>query len=203
VTALPRGMRGARSGLAAMAGCCLLLTAGCTGLQIGPPAGVPDCGTPPSGVSDPVILIAQSVPTAQQVPCLRTLPVGWSFQHLDAQSGRTRVLLHSMDRAGEHTISVGLTSGCDVAGAPEVRSDQPSARRYDRALPADVGYRGERYYVFPGGCITYHYQLQGRAGAETVDAVAAGVSFLSRSTVAAGVRQRSHGRLTLDPGGQP
>ena len=202
MTGLTRETRRARGVLAAVLGGCLLAV-GCTGgFQVGPPPGLPDCGTPAGAVSDPVVLIAQSVPTAQQVPCLRSLPVGWRFKRLDARSGRTQVLLASSDRDGEHDVTVVLTGGCDLSGAAETCSDQPSARRYDRVLPADNGHRGERYYVFPGGCITYRYDLRGRAGAETVAAVAAGVAFVSRSTVAATVRQRSHGRLTLDPGGQ-
>ena len=188
---------------AALLGCCLLLAAGCSGnVQVGAPPGEPDCASSADTVSDALILVAQTVPTAQQVPCLRPLPLGWSFTRLDAQSGRTRVYLRSADRDGDHTVTISLTGSCDLAGAQEVRTDRPAARRYDRVPPGGAGYRGDQYYVFQGGCITYHFELRGRAGADAAATVAAGFGFVSRSTVAAAVSQRSHGRLTLDPGGQ-
>ena len=55
-----------------------------------------------------VILMAQSVPTASWVPCLRTaLPLGWSFHHLDARDGTASFWLNS-DRDGQQAIEVRL-----------------------------------------------------------------------------------------------
>jgi hypothetical protein len=188
---------------AAVLGCCLLLSTGCLGpVQIGTPSGEPGCASPDGEVGEAMILVAQSVPSAQLLPCLRALPVGWIFHMLDAQHGRTRVLLSAGDRDGEHKVTLLLEASCDVAGAREVSSGQPGARRYDRVSPVTAGYRADRYYVFAGGCVTHRYDLRGRAGAEAADALSAGLGFVSRSTVAATVNQRSHGRLTLDPEGQ-
>jgi hypothetical protein len=184
-------------------GCCLPLAAGCSGnVQIGTPSGMPNCTSPDGGIADAEILVAQSVPSAQLLPCLRSLPVGWSFRRLEVQSGRTRVLVGSSDMDGDHQVTVALEASCEAAGAPEVASDLPGARRYDRVAAAEAGYSAARYYVFQGGCITYHFDLHGRAGADAGAAVAAGLGLVSRSTVAAAVRERSHGRLTLDPGGE-
>jgi hypothetical protein len=192
-----------RGRLAAALGCWVLLSTGCMGgLQVGAPADVPDCASPDGLVGEAMVLVAQSVPSAQLLPCLRSLPVGWIFHMLDAQRGRTRLLLSSGDRDGEHEVALVLAGSCDVAGAREVPSEQPGARRYDRVLPVASGYRADRYYVFPGGCVTYTFNLRGRAGAEAAEAIAAGLGFVSRSTVAAAVRTRSHGRLTLDPEGK-
>ena len=66
----------------------------------------------------------------------------------------------------------------------------------------DPGYLADRYFVFAGGCITYHLDMGGRAAGESVAAISAGLGFVDRSTVAAAVRDRSHGRLTLDPPGR-
>jgi hypothetical protein len=190
--------------LVAAVGCCLPLAAGCMGnIQIGTPSGMPGCTSPDGRVADSEILVAQSVPSAQLLPCLRSLPVGWSFRRLEVQSGRTQVQIGSSDLDGDHRVTVALEAGCDVAGAPELASDLPGARRYDRVAAADTGYLADRYYVFQGGCISYHFDLHGRAGADAGAAVAAGLGSISRSSVAAAVRDRSHGRLTLDPGGQP
>jgi len=196
-----RGRR--RGGLVAVFGCFLLLSTGCmSNVQIGTPSGEPDCASPEGQVSDAVVLVAQSVPSAQLLPCLRALPVGWIFHMLDAQRGRTQVLLSSGDRDGEHKLTLVLAGSCDVTGAREVPSDQPNTRRYDRVTRVAPGYLADRYYVFAGGCVTHRFDLRGRAGAEAAAAISAGLGFVSRSTVAAAVSERSHGRLTLDPEGQ-
>jgi len=189
--------------VAAVLGCCLLLSTGCvSNVQIGTPSGVPDCASPDGRVGDAVVLVAQSVPSAQLLPCLGSLPMGWVFNRLEAASGRTRVLLSAHDADGEHTLTVTLESSCDVAGAREMPSQQPGARRYDRVAHLDPGYLADRYYVFAGGCITHHFDLGGRAAGESVAAISAGLGFVDRSTVAAAVRDRSGGRLTLDPPGR-
>jgi hypothetical protein len=181
----------------------LLLSTGCLGsVQIGTPPGEPECASPDGRVGDALVLVAQSVPSAQLLPCLRALPVGWIFHLLDAQRGRTLVLLSSGDRDGEHKLTLVLEGGCDVGGAREVPSDQPNTRRYDRVTRVAPGYLADRYYAFDGGCVTYRFDLRGRAGAEAADAISTGLGFVSRSTVAAAVSERSHGRLTLDPEGQ-
>jgi hypothetical protein len=191
-----------RGRLVAVLGCWVLLSTGCTGLQVGAPNDVPDCASPDRQVGEALVLVAQSVPSAQLLPCLRSLPVGWIFHMLDVQRGRTRVLLSSGDRDGEHAVALVLEGSCDVAGAREMPSEQPGTRRYDRVLHVIPGYRADRYYVFPGGCVTRRFDLRGRAGAEAAEVVSAGLGFVSRSTVAATVSERSHGRLTLDPEGQ-
>jgi hypothetical protein len=191
-----------RPALAAAVGCCLLLSAGCAAnLEVGNPAGSPDCPSAGGPVTDPLVLIAQSVPTAAWLPCLRALPVGWSYRHLEAQSGRSRAILSASDTKGDHQVDVILQPSCDVAGASEVNSGSPGLRRYDRQDGAAPGYHADRYYVFPGGCITHHFDLNGPVGAEAAIAVSAGLGFVSRDTVAAAVSKRSGGRLTLDPGG--
>jgi hypothetical protein len=191
-------MRGGR--LAGVLGCCLLLSTGCAGgVHVGAPTGVPDCTSPDGQVGEAVILVAQSVPSAQLLPCLRALPVGWIFHMLDAQRGRTRVLLSAGDRDGEHEVTLVLEGDCDVTGAREVPSEQSGTRRYDRVARVSPGYRADRYYAFPGGCVTHRFDLRGRAGIEAAEAISAGLGFVSRDAVAATVSRRSHGRLTLDP----
>ena len=52
--------------------------------------------------------MAQSVPTATWVPCIRTaLPLGWNFHHLDARNGVARFWLDS-DRDGQQAVEVRL-----------------------------------------------------------------------------------------------
>jgi hypothetical protein len=188
---------------AAVLGCCLLLSSGCLGnIQVGTPPGAPNCPGPDGRVGDGVILVAQSVPSAQLLPCLRSLPAGWMFHQMEARSGRTRLTVGSNDQDGFHSVTVALQPGCDVASASEVDSDQPGTRRYDRVARVATGHLADRTYLFPGGCITYHFDLHGRGDPPSVDAISAALGLVGRSTVAAAVRDRSHGRLTLDPAGR-
>ena len=84
---------------------------------------LPTCSTDDQDASNGVVLMAQSVPTASWVPCLRTaLPLGWSFHHLDARNDVSRFWLDS-DRDGQEAVEVRLERDCDTAGATEVPSD--------------------------------------------------------------------------------
>ena len=80
---------------------------------------------------EPLWLMAQSVPSASQVPCVRELPTGWLIAQVAVNSGRSVITLNH-DRAGPGAIVAELTASCDLGGAAEVGSDQPGMRRYER-----------------------------------------------------------------------
>jgi tRNA A-37 threonylcarbamoyl transferase component Bud32/membrane-associated phospholipid phosphatase len=137
-------------------------------------------------VSDPMILIAQSVPTAAVLPCVDALPVGWTFDAMDVVDGRTRLFLDS-DRAGFHAVDVTLTESCDVAGATEVPTDEPGTKRYERIALRQDRYAGSRHYVFDGGCVTYAFDFRGSGRTVLADEASLALSFLPRSAVDAEV----------------
>ncbi len=179
---------------------CLLLSAGCLGnVEVGVPPGMPACAWPENKVGSGLLLVAQSVPTAQWLPCVRALPVGWTFEGLDAQNGWSEIRVGSTDREGDDSVRIRLERSCDVGDARAASSDQPGTRRYDGVSPVRVGYRADRYYVFPGGCVTYHIDFTGRIRAGAEAEVSAALGLVSRSSVADAVEQHTDGRLTLDP----
>jgi hypothetical protein len=136
----------------------------------------------------PTLLMAQSVPGAALVPCVRALPIGWHFHGFDARNGSSQFWLDS-DIAGGRALDVVLTRGCDVAGATPARSDEPGTRLYRRILrPAPLS--AEWFYRFAGGCVTYRFSFQTRARAELLTQVARGLSFLRVSVLDAGMRRR-------------
>jgi hypothetical protein len=183
-------------------GSCLVLAAGCSAnVQIGTPSKSPACPAAGGRVNDSLVAVAQSVPTAAWVPCLSTLPAGWTFHRLEVQSGRSRVTLTASDARGDHQVLVLLRPTCDVTGTSEQDSGQAGVRRYDRPAGTTPGYHADRYLVFPGGCITQHFDLQGPLSADAPATISAGLGLLSRSAIAAWVARRSHGRLDLDPAG--
>lgn len=177
-----------------------LLTAGCaiTPSDVGVTA---DCG-PEGDVENPtLVLMAQSVPTAELIPCVQLEPAAWSLSDLDARSGRSTFTFRSSleEDAGHPLLTVTLTAGCDVSGATEVQSDEPLTRRYERLREISPGYVGDRYYVYPGGCTTYRFDLTSASRRQQIGAAALAVGFVSREAVREGVRRRSEGRLELDP----
>jgi hypothetical protein len=160
--------------------------------------------TPPlcrsgDGAGNGVILMAQSVPTASWVPCIRTaLPLGWSFSHMDARSSVSRFVLDS-DRDGQQAIEVRLTATCRTDGATEIPSDRDGMRRLERVQRVDPTYAGDRYYLFPGGCLTFAFQLGGNSPGEALALASQAVGVVRRTDLDAQVRAESHGRLALDP----
>jgi hypothetical protein len=109
------------------------------------------------------ILVAQSVPSATLLPCIQSLPAGWTYGGSDVDDTSARFWLDS-DRAGYHAVEVSLTSSCRVAGALDVTNSTAEAgvREYLREFFLDP-YRANRYFLFPGGCVTYRYRFGGEA----------------------------------------
>ena len=157
------------------------------------------CGTPeqaipscPPGATDALLLMAQSVPSATQIPCVTELPVGWSYGGQVIERGRSELWLYS-DRAGERAVTVTLTRRCDASEAIEVPTDEPELTRYEEPLSLAPSLRVNRYYLFPGGCVTYRFRFEGGSYTEVLQATEA-LSFLSR---AEGVRQLAENGLIL------
>ena len=151
---------------------------------------LPTCTSKPGTVRRGVLIMAQSVPSAQWLPCIRTVPAGWSFEEI-------------RPRDGMHALTVLLRPSCDITGATEVPSEHPEMHRYERVTRVSSGYGGERQYTFIGGCVTYRFDLHGSTRAEPIAAVSESLAFLSRQKLDEMVRQASGGRLRLDPSGGP
>ena len=161
---------------------------------------IPACTTGDDGdAANGVVLMAQSVSTAQWVPCLRTaLPLGWVFHHLDARDRIARFWLDS-DRDGDQAIEVSLRAGCDTDGATRIPSDRDGMVRYERVTQTSPDFRGERYYTFDGGCITFTFQLAGQERGEALALATQAIGAVSRDDLRAQVHDESGGRLSLDP----
>jgi hypothetical protein len=161
---------------------------------------LPTCAESEHGsAANGVILMAQSVPSASWVPCLRTnLPLGWGFQHLDARDGISRFWLNS-DRDGQKAIEVRLERFCDTRGATEIRSDRAGMRRFERVTLTTPRFEGRRYYLYYGGCITIVFRLTGDSRGEPLALATQSIGAISRGDLRAQVLDDSGGRLHLDP----
>jgi tRNA A-37 threonylcarbamoyl transferase component Bud32 len=147
---------------------------------------------------EPLWLEAQSVPSASLVPCVRSLPVGWSLTNVAVNDGRSVIALHH-DRTGVDAMVARLTAGCDVGQAAEEASGQPGVRRYQRVERQGPDYSAVRFDVFPGGCVTTRVRALAASRAEVTGAVPGILGYTSRQTLAQALEQRSDGRLHLDP----
>jgi hypothetical protein len=117
------------------------------------------------------------------------------------RNGRVRFALNS-DRVGMHAVQVVLERTCQLEGAKVTRvpSDEPGTRRYERIgeVRPGVGFTGTRFYLFPGGCVTFQFQFNGEERARPIGEVTSSLSFVTRDAMRGLVRETSHGRADLD-----
>jgi tRNA A-37 threonylcarbamoyl transferase component Bud32 len=150
---------------------------------------------------EPMWLQAQAVPSAQLVPCVASLPVGWSFGRLTVNNGRSTITV-GHDRAGAEAIELRFAESCDVTGATEVAADVAGARRFERGPISDTTIILTWYEVFPGGCAAVRLSSRNAAPEVIGDVTAQAsrvVGFVSRAELAEALDERSDGRLQLDP----
>jgi serine/threonine protein kinase len=145
---------------------------------------------------EPLLLMAQSVPTASLVPCIEFLPVGWTLGDVVVGDGRSRFTMTS-DRGG--VLVTELTASCDLAGAVELTSEQPEARRYLRIERNPAGVVMTRTYTFPGGCVSQRLVAPETSRQQLASESSSALGFTTRDALAAALRRDSDGRLELDP----
>ena len=110
-----------------------------------------------------------------------------SFSRAAAHNGQARFWLDS-DRAGDDAVIVTLTGSCDTASARPVPTDEAGTERFD-ADPAGSG--PDRFYRFPGGCVSYDYADDARTDPELIAAADGAVGFLARDDLVAYVEEQS------------
>jgi hypothetical protein len=164
--------------------------AGCT---VGRTSRTPMCSLDQS--FEALLLEAQSVPSADRVPCIKLLPAGWSVFSADLERNRSQFTLSS-DRAGVRAVRVTFTARCNTSGVTEITSDEPGTRRYERIESVKPGFAGTRYYTFSGGCAAYHFQFE-EEGRALVNEASLALSFISRKTLDDKLREDSDGRDRL------
>jgi tRNA A-37 threonylcarbamoyl transferase component Bud32 len=162
--------------------------------------------TPVNGTSlactdlEPLWLMAQSVPSASLVPCVRSLPVGWTVGRVTVNDGRS-VLALNHDRAGDAALVVGLTAACDPGGAVEGPSPTAGVRHSQRTESSAGGRFSATWYdQFPGGCVTTRLRLTTDPNGEFAAQAPQVLGFTTRAALREALSRRSDGRLQLDPG---
>jgi hypothetical protein len=105
------------------------------------------------------VLMAQSVPSATLIPCIEALPVGWTYGGSDVSDSVARFWLDS-DRGGFHAVEISLTAACAITGAVDVTNStsEGGVRVYLDEFDLHP-FSANRYFLFPGGCVTYRYRF--------------------------------------------
>ena len=152
-----------------------------------------------------LVLMAQAVPTASQLPCvdMDNLTSEWMVTDIFVRSGRARFALDSLRQLEQHAVVVVLERTCQFGKVTRVPSDHPGIQRYQEVTELRPGqeFRGAIYYLFPGGCVTYRLDFRGGEQARPLGDVVLALGFVPRDEVAAALRRDSDGRLSLDPPG--
>jgi tRNA A-37 threonylcarbamoyl transferase component Bud32 len=151
----------------------------------------PNCGT-----DSVMILMAQSVPSATAVPCIATVPAGWSFGGIEVKRGQSRFWLDS-DTAGDGAVRATLSprDECSVADATQVPSDELGMRRYERPEQLPPSLQSTRYYLFPGGCVMYEFRFDSDATSALLFDAESALAFQPRAELVEEVRSRNGLRL--------
>lgn len=168
---------------------CLAVSVGTASCSVTHPGEVPRCGS-----IERVALIAQSVPSTSYVPCISTLPPGWSSTGLNVHSGHTRFTLRS-DRSPDHPVRVELSASCTISGATPVAPRTPGGRTYLALRSIDPRYTGTMYDVFPGGCVTYKFDFQRGPHIALMAQVNSTVGFVARQQLRLDLQRRLGVRL--------
>ena len=144
---------------------------------------------------EPLLLMAQSVPTASLVPCVELLPAGWTLGDVVVGNNGSRFTVTS-DRGG--VLAVELAAACDLDRAVELTSEQPGARRYVRIDRTGAEVATTRTYTFPGGCVIQRLVAPQASRQQLAGEASSALGFTTRADLAAAVRRNSGGRLDLD-----
>ena len=147
--------------------------------------GPPPCDDPSANI---VVLIAQSVPSATMIPCVRSIPSGWTFGGGFVSKDLSRMWLDSAV-AGIHAVQVSLTPSCAPGDAVETVPGPGEAGTRVFQDPQELGpFRWTRFVTFPGGCVVYEYAFASGAPATMSLVANDALSFIPRTEVVAAVR---------------
>jgi tRNA A-37 threonylcarbamoyl transferase component Bud32 len=146
--------------------------------------------SPRCGTESQLILMAQAVPTADRVPCIATLPAGWTFKKARVRRGIASFTLAS-DIAGSRAVEATLlpTKRCSLEGVTEVPSDEVGVRRFELPRHLPPGLRSTRTYLFAGGCVTLELDFAAKAPASLIFDVDHAVGFEPRAALVARVER--------------
>ena len=134
------------------------------------------------------LIAAQSVRTAQLVPCFRELPDGWSFAAVVINQSGTVVRLDS-DRAGDNAATFRFEPTCEVGESASVPSTFPDVEQFESVEQLQPSFRVHSYSTFEGGCVTWVFDFDKGVSATESVAVKESQDFITREALNANIRE--------------
>ncbi len=140
--------------------------------------------------------VAEAVPTAAYLPCLETLPAGWSVTDVTVKRGSSHFALRS-DRAPGRPVTVTFRAEQrEPLGLPTTPR-AAGARTYLRLTSISPRYAGMLTDAFPGGYVTYRFDFARGPHIALMEELSSAVALQSRLDVRRAVAQQLD--LDLDP----
>jgi tRNA A-37 threonylcarbamoyl transferase component Bud32 len=135
--------------------------------------------TPVCGSGRTMVLMAQSVPSARQLPCIRSLPLGWSLSGSTIVRGRAtfELLVMGWD-GGNGSIQRQVGQGGAAPVVDVTLTPNCSPRSSDSTITV---------LEIEGGCVTYRSSLPEGVGPVPSFDPGGGLSFVPRSQLVASV----------------
>lgn len=147
-------------------------------------------------VRPPTILMAESVRSATKIPCVKSLPVGWSWGGFRAEDGETTFEL-SATAGGDAAVTVRFVARCPVE---QTGVDIADDIELDEVVASEDPYEAQRTYRFDGGCATVRIAFVSGAPVDRLlRDVDRSIGFLDRAVI--DDELRSQGDRRLDPAG--
>jgi hypothetical protein len=150
------------------------------------------------------------VPSASRIPCVQAFP-GGVVGTLAVRDGESVLELShaSLDidigagdqpqaAAAAGSVTIRFTAACAVPTTGQGQTVAPGVRRFQTPGQAAAP---EVVDVFPGGCVTYQPKPGIGDSAPLLDQARRAVTYRTRDDLRDALRDRSGGRLQLDPGG--
>ena len=131
---------------------------------------------------DSALIAAQSVPSAEMLPCFTALPLGWEVDAVGITQDGTSVRFDS-DRAGHHAATLDFHELCDPAGSAQQPSDQDGVERFVRTEQVTPGLRANIFFVFAGGCVTWKFDFNDKVPLSELTALEESLVLMPRSVV--------------------
>jgi hypothetical protein len=170
----------------------VLVLAVCAGCQGDLPASAPTCDA-----LEIVATQAQALPSAEEIPCLREVPFGWTVTTFEVERGAARFhLSHAV--AGNDVVTVSLTDRCVSSTRDEPIELAPGEDQERVHAQSQTSYEAERFRAIEGGCIVTTMAFEGEGWYEALQQLDPELATTPRDVLAQRLREASDGALDLD-----
>ncbi len=134
------------------------------------------------------LIEAQSVPSAEFIPCITELPPGWTIESVRINQGGTVIRFES-DRAGEDAGVFRYEETCEIGEAGLVLSAEPAIELYRYNERAEPAYRASWYNVFEGGCGWWQFDFLEGVSSRLAHDLAGSLGWISRDDLNANIAE--------------